>query len=664
MTAGYPRIEEYIDVLLGLQEGGVNLIEVGVPFSDPIADGPTIQGSTSIVLNQGLDSLEKVLILIKEARNKGLLIPIVLMGYYNMFYAVGEFESVKKAAECGVDGFIIVDLPLEESESFRKACKFHNVSYVPLVAPTTNNERILRAASLADSFIYVVSVTGVTGVRANVSEELPGFIERLRNYTGDISLAVGFGVSDSEQYREVARLADGVVIGSAIIRALADASPGTAGNIAKQFAQNICPETKVDKTIMTKIVKMMEKDEPPFMETPHNEKNGRFGDFGGSYIPETLAVALNELEEMYTRLCGSSDFWHEFESFYDYIGRPSRLHCAQRLTEYCGGAKIWLKREDLNHTGSHKINNALGQILVAKRLGKSRIICETGAGQHGVATATVCARFGLECVVYMGSEDIRRQSLNVFRMKLLGAQVISVESGSKTLKDAVNESMRDWVTNVRTSHLVIGSAIGPHPFPTIVRDFQSVIGKETKKQLFDKEGKLPDAVVACVGGGSNSIGMFHPFINDASVRLVGVEAAGAGIHTHHHAATLSAGKPGVFHGTKTYVLQSDSGQIQETHSISAGLDYPGVGPEHAHLKTIGRAEYYLATDKEALEGLILLARMEGIIPALESAHAIHIAIQIASKMDSNQNIVICISGRGDKDMHTVIESLPLFQINV
>ena len=663
MTAGYPRVEEYVDVLLGLQAGGVDIIEVGVPFSDPIADGPTIQNSSSIVLNQGMDSLDKVLDLVKEARKKGVLIPIVLMGYYNMFFSMGESIAVKKAAECDVNGFIIVDLPLEESENFRNACKIHNLSYIPLVTPTTPNERILKATSIADSFIYVISVMGVTGARTSVDGDLPELIKRLRRYTRDMPLAVGFGVSNSEQYREVAKLADGVVIGSALIKALTNTDPGTTGDIAKKFAINICPRMKVEK-ILSYQVKEVDENLQNSLLCIDRRMEGRFGDFGGRYVPETLTVALNELEITYNELRKDSNFWNEFESFYDFIGRPSRLHLAERLTEHSGGAKIWLKREDLNHTGSHKINNALGQVLIAKKLGKSRIICETGAGQHGVATATICARFGLQCVVYMGSEDIRRQSLNVFRMKLLGAQVVSVESGSKTLKDAVNESMRDWVTNVLESHLVIGSVIGPHPFPTIVRDFQSIIGKETKMQLLEKEGKLPDAVIACVGGGSNSIGMFYPFIDDKTVKLIGVEAAGSGMNTSHHAATLAAGKPGVLHGTKTYILQSSSGQIQETHSISAGLDYPGVGPEHAYLKTIGRAEYFVATDKEALEALMLLARTEGIIPALETAHAVYIATKVASEMKPDQNVVICISGRGDKDMHTVMDSLPLFNISI
>jgi tryptophan synthase beta subunit len=383
----------------------------------------------------------------------------------------------------------------------------------------------------------------------------------------------------------------------------------------------------------------------------------RFGDFGGRYIPETLVAAHEELEAAYLEAKEDPSFQQEYEELLrTYVGRPTPLYFARRLTEECGGARIWLKREDLAHTGAHKINNALGQALLAKRLGKRRIIAETGAGQHGVATATACAMLGLECVVYMGSEDVRRQSLNVFRMKMLGATVVPVESGSRTLKDAINEAMRDWVTNVRTTHYVIGSAIGPHPFPTIVRDFQSVIGREARAQMLEQAGKLPDAAVACVGGGSNAIGLFHPFLDDP-VRLVGVEAAGEGLRSGKHAASLVAGRPGVLHGTKTYLLQDEWGQILPTHSISAGLDYPGVGPEHAWLKTSERAEYVAVDDRQALEGFIALTRTEGIIPALEPAHAVYWAIQLARELGPGRDILIGLSGRGDKDMHTVAEAL-------
>ena len=383
----------------------------------------------------------------------------------------------------------------------------------------------------------------------------------------------------------------------------------------------------------------------------------RFGEFGGRYIPETLVAAHEELEVVYAEARADPEFHRELEDLYaHYVGRPTPLYFAERLTRECGGARIWLKREDLAHTGAHKINNALGQALLAKRLGKPRIIAETGAGQHGVATATVCAMLDLECHVYMGSEDIRRQSLNAFRMKMLGATLVPVEWGSKTLKDAINEAMRDWVTNVRTTHYIIGSAIGPHPFPTIVRDFQSVIGREARAQMLQQAGRLPDAAIACVGGGSNAIGLFHPFIDDP-VRLIGVEAAGEGVRSGRHSATLVAGRPGVLHGTKTYLLQDEAGQIMETHSISAGLDYPGVGPEHSWLKTSERAEYVAVDDTQALEGFKALTSSEGIIPALEPSHAIYHAMQVARTMRPDQDLLIGLSGRGDKDMHTVAAAL-------
>lgn len=383
----------------------------------------------------------------------------------------------------------------------------------------------------------------------------------------------------------------------------------------------------------------------------------RFGEFGGRYVPETLVGAHEELEEAYDAARGDPAFQDELDHLLKhYVGRPTPLYEAAQLTRECGGARIWIKREDLAHTGAHKINNAIGQALLAKRLGKPRIIAETGAGQHGVATATVCAMLGLECAVYMGSEDIRRQSLNVFRMKMLGATVVPVESGSRTLKDAINEAMRDWVTNVRTTHYLIGSAIGPHPFPTIVRDFQSVIGREARQQMLEQAGRLPDVAIACVGGGSNAIGLFHPFVDDP-VRLIGVEAAGEGVGTGRHSATLVAGRPGVLHGTRTYLLQDANGQILETHSISAGLDYPGVGPEHSWLKTSERAEYVAVDDHQALEGFKALTRAEGIIPALEPSHAIYHALKVARTLGPGQDLLIGLSGRGDKDMHTVAAAL-------
>jgi len=378
--------------------------------------------------------------------------------------------------------------------------------------------------------------------------------------------------------------------------------------------------------------------------------HGRFGPFGGQYVPETLMGAIHQLEAEYAKAKQDPAFWAELDGYLkDYAGRPSPLYFARRLTERLGGAKIYLKREDLNHTGAHKINNTLGQALLTKRMGKRRVIAETGAGQHGVATATAAAVFGLECVVYMGSEDVRRQKLNVFRMELLGTHVVAVESGQKTLKDAINEAFRDWMGSVEHTHYIIGSVMGAHPFPMIVRDFQSVIGKETREQMLAREGRLPDYIVACVGGGSNAAGIFAPFVGDASVKLIGVEAGGRGIGAGEHAATLAHGRPGVIHGMYTYVLQDEDGQTAPVHSVAAGLDYPGVGPEHAYWKEPGRAQYVAATDREALDAFQLLSETEGIIPALESAHAVAHVVKLAPTLPKNQTIVINVSGRGDKD---------------
>ena len=384
------------------------------------------------------------------------------------------------------------------------------------------------------------------------------------------------------------------------------------------------------------------------------DSKGYFGDFGGKFLPETLMYALEELEREYLKIKEDGDFQRELIYYLqEYAGRPTILYYARRLTEAVGGAKIYLKREDLLHTGAHKINNTLGQVLLTRRLGKKRIIAETGAGQHGVSTATASSLFGLECVIYMGEEDAERQALNVFRMKLLGAEVRIVKAGSRTLKDAVNEALRDWVSNVRTTHYVIGSALGPHPFPMIVRDFQAVIGNETKEQILEIEGKLPDVVVACVGGGSNAIGIFYPFIENEEVQLIGVEAEGYGLETGQHSASINGGSIGVLHGMKSYFLQNEWGQIESTHSISAGLDYPGVGPEHSYLAKIGRAKYITATDEEALEGFLLLSRTEGIIPALESSHAVIKGVEIAKTLDKDSVVVINLSGRGDKDVQQV-----------
>ena len=388
------------------------------------------------------------------------------------------------------------------------------------------------------------------------------------------------------------------------------------------------------------------------------DEKGRFGEFGGRYVAETLMPLVLELEDEYRAAKKDPAFLSQMDDLWrNYVGRPSPLYHAERMSEHFGGPKIYFKRDELNHTGAHKINNCLGQVLLAMRMGKKRIIAETGAGQHGVATATVCARFGLQCVVFMGATDVERQKPNVFRMKMLGAEIVPVSSGTGTLKDAMNEALRDWVTNVHDTFYVIGTAAGPHPYPEMVRDFQSVIGQEAKSQMQEREGRLPDAVMACIGGGSNAIGLFHPFIEDEGVRLIGVEASGHGIETGQHAAALNGGKPGILHGNKTYLLQTDDGQIIDAHSISAGLDYPGIGPEHAFLRDTGRAEYLTCTDKEALEGFQLCTRLEGIIPALEPAHAIARLSDVCETMDKDQILIMNLCGRGDKDIFSVAEHL-------
>ncbi|CCM04408.1 uncharacterized protein FIBRA_06585 [Fibroporia radiculosa] len=664
VTAGYPTEDDTVTILLAMQKGGADLIELGVPFSDPMADGPAIQ-ETNVIALQNKVELPNCLGIVREARSKGLTVPVLLMGYYNPLLAYGEDKAIQDANEAGANGFIVVDLPPEEAISFREKCTKSNLSYVPLIAPSTSERRIEFLASIADTFIYIVSKMGTTGssVSGKMNSALPNLISRVREHT-DAPLAVGFGVATRQHFDLVADAgADGVVIGSRLVSIIKQSPPGEVAKSVEAYCCEISlknqppkrPNASKTPNSASRVIKTSGLDTESVKQ---NLLPPRFGEFGGQYVPEALWDCLVELEAAHQSAMQDPEFWKEFESFYGYMNRPSRLYKAEQLTKHAGGATIWLKREDLNHTGSHKINNAIGQILLARRLGKKRIIAETGAGQHGVATATVCARFGMECVIYMGAEDVRRQALNVFRIRMLGAQVVPVHSGSCTLKDAVNDALRDWVTNLADTHYLIGSAIGPHPFPTIVRDFQRIIGKEIKQQLHSEIGKLPDAVVACVGGGSNAIGTFFDFIPDKNVQLIGVEAGGEGLDGERHSATLAKGQAGVFHGVRTYVLQSPSGQIIETHSISAGLDYPGVGPEHAWLKDSGRASYVAATDEEALRGFRMCTQLEGIIPALESSHAVWEGVRIAKTMPKETNIVICLSGRGDKDVEQISQLLP------
>ena len=661
VTAGYPTREETVDIMLGMQKGGTDIIELGVPFTDPLADGASIQRTSEVALaGDNPITLTDCLALTKAARAAGVTVPVVLMGYYNPFLMYGLDKLMDDSVASGVSGFIVVDLPPEEGMPFVEAANKRGLSYVPLVTPTSTDERIQQLASVASSFLYVVSLAGVTGARAELPKKLPVFIERIRKFT-KLPLAVGFGISSREQVAEVGEFANGVVVGSAICKALDDAGKGkTPAQSVEAFVKSVtAPPAKAGKKRRLEGDAHQGKAAPKVKKVTAPPLEAHFGEFGGRYVPETLVEAHRELEVAYAEAKADPKFQAQVaEMRKQYVGGPTPLYHAERLTKEMGGAQIWLKREELAFTGAHKINNAVGQGLLAKRLGKKRIIAETGAGQHGVATATVCALMGLECVVYMGKVDVDRQSLNVFRMKMLGARVVPVESGQQTLKDAINEAMRDWVTNVETTHYLIGSAIGPHPFPTIVRDFQAVIGIEARQQCLDQIGRLPDIVVACVGGGSNAIGMFHAFVPDKEVKLMGVEAAGDGVDTNRHSATLALGTPGVLHGTRTYLLQDTStGQIIETHSISAGLDYPGVGPEHAFLKDSGRAEYIAVNDKQALEGFKMMCKTEGIIPALEPSHAIYQTMQLAKSMRPDQIVCLNLCGRGDKDMHSVAKAM-------
>ncbi|CAK7236049.1 anthranilate synthase / indole-3-glycerol phosphate synthase [Sporothrix curviconia] len=680
VTAGYPRADDTVEILLGLERGGADVLELGVPFTDPIADGPTIQTANTIALENQV-SLTRTLKMVADARAKGLRAPVMLMGYYNPLRAYGEANLIRDSKAAGVNGFIVVDLPPEEAVTFRELVSSGGLSYVPLIAPATSDARMRILCQLADSFIYVVSRQGVTGANGTLNAHLPELLARVHKYSGGRPAAVGFGISTHEHYQSVAAIADGVVVGSQIVTTLKNASEVDRYTAVEKYCRYLihgsdeaaAKAATVDALPVSGAPAAPEvaapvKDEKTARELDsnlvaqlaalHDKMPDRFGEFGGQYVPESLMDCLSQLEDGFHKILNDESFWNEYRSHYEYMGRPGHLHKAERLTQHAGGASIWLKREDLNHTGSHKINNALGQLLLARRLGKTKIIAETGAGQHGVATATVCAKFGMECTVYMGAEDVRRQALNVFRMRLLGAKVVAVEAGSRTLRDAVNEALRAWVVHLEDTHYIIGSAIGPHPFPRIVRTFQSVIGDETKVQFQALRNKLPDAVVACVGGGSNAVGMFYPFSNDPSVKLLGVEAGGDGVDTPRHAATLGGGSLGVLHGVRTYVLQDANGQIQDTHSVSAGLDYPGVGPELAQWKDSGRAQFVAATDAQAFLGFKLLSELEGIIPALESAHGVYGAIELAKTMKPDEDIVLCLSGRGDKDVQSVADGLP------
>jgi len=699
VTAGYPTLDATVPALLELEKNGTDVIELGVPFSDPMADGSVIEAASVVALKNGV-IYSDVLKYAAEARRQGLKVPLLLMGYYNSFLAAGVEETCKASAEAGVDGFIIVDLPVEEGwRVMSPAAARNNLSLVPLASPTSGAERIEQAAAAAlnpiPGMVYVVSLLGTTGMRdqeaadvkkarlaecQSVVESIRDAAVKLRAKRTDLPIVVGFGITQRAHVEEFGAFADGCVVGSKIVQEIGRGGVAAAGKVVRELSGGPLAAA-ADGGRAAKFAKTEKSASELATQKKHADK-WNFGEsvFGGRFIPETLMVAHKELEEAWLKWKSDPDFKAELATLRrDFIGGPTPLYHAKRLSAHCGGAQIWMKREELAHTGAHKINNAVGQALLAIKLGKKRIIAETGAGQHGVATAAACALLDLECIVYMGAVDCERQKLNCFRMTEMGAKVVPVQSGSRTLKDAVNEALRDWVTNIRTTHYIIGSAVGPHPFPDIVRDLQSVIGIEARAQMLNTTtgevghptftngpGRLPDTVVACVGGGSNAIGMFHAFLKDVHeskqaakghVHIVGVEAGGEhgpwlpdGTETDKHAATLTNGVVGVLHGSRTFLLQTPDGQIKETHSISAGLDYPGVGPQHAMLKATGRVDYKYATDSQALDAQRLVSRKEGILPALEPSHALHTTMELAKQMRPDQIVLVNLCGRGDKDM--------------
>ncbi|KAH9821794.1 tryptophan synthase beta subunit-like PLP-dependent enzyme [Melampsora americana] len=668
VTAGFPNPKLTIPILLAMEAGGADIIELGVPFNDPLADGTVIQNSNKVALTHGV-KYSDCLGFVKGARKKGLKAPVIIMGYYNTLLSYGEKLAVSEAREVGANGFIVVDLPPEEAIELRKLCRSTGLSYVPLISPSTSDSRIKFLTSIADSFVYVVSKMGITGASTSIDSSLSKYISRIRDLSPmkanhHLSLVVGFGVSSTAQFEDIGAVSDGVVIGSKIISILDTYQDHQAIKAVQSFCEEICggkqgrQRAMIDKkspeyprrSSESQISNLFDLDrkENGFIHLVNDSSlSAYFGEFGGQYVPESMIEPLMKLEACYKVAKSDPKFKAEYESYYEYMNRPSALYYAEKLTKKVGGGKIWFKREDLNFTGSHNINNVIGQAILATRLGKKRVIAETSGGQHGIATATVGVKFGLECVIYMGSKDARRHETSVLQMRMMGAKVVLVTSGTQSLKDAISDAMRDWVGNLDTTYYIVGSVNGPHPIPTIVRDFQCVIGNEIKDQMQTRIGKLPDAVIACVGGGGNAIGSFYPFLNDTSVRLIGVEAGGLGIDTMNHSASLNQGSKGILHGTKTHVLQSSDGQILQTHSIATGLNYPGVGPEHAFLKEQGRVSYRVANNLEALKALKMCVENEGIIPALETAHAISGTIELAQELGKEANIVMCFSGRGD-----------------
>lgn len=664
MTAGYPTVTDTIPILLKLQNLGTDIIEIGVPFTDPIADGPIIQKANKVALNNGV-TIGVIFEMLKQARKCGLQIPVVLMGYYNTFYQYGLEKLMESSVNCGVNGFIIVDLSPDLANRYCQLTNKYQLALIPLISMLSSQERIKTLANYANCFIYCIAVTGVTGSRTTLDTRLPDLINKIRQIT-NLPLGVGFGISTTSHAEAVWKIADAIIMGTSIIKNIATNSLEpflTPFNDLKiKYSEDQIIWKNISSGEIEEGLNMEVSDKIVITEDKPNFINPLLTKTTNQYLPEILVTAHQQLNQQFKSIVATTQFQEEFnELLQNYVGRPSPLYLATNLSDDLGGANIWFKREDLNHTGSHKINNAIGQALLAKKMGKTKIIAETGAGQHGVATATACCLIGLECTIYMGAKDVKRQAQNVEKIRLLGAELITVTEGTQTLRDAINRALMDWLEQLDTCHYLIGSAIGAEPYPEMVAYFQSIIGKEAKQQFLSQSSKLPNAlpntlpdyVIACVGGGSNAIGIFNEFINDSEVKLIGVEAGGNG--QKMTSASINKGSIGILHGTKTYLLQDKNGQILDTHSISAGLDYPGIGPHHRYLHEIKRVEYVEILDYEAVEAFQLVIRKEGIIPALESSHAIAYAIKLAKKEKGKEkiNILVNLSGRGEKDINTV-----------
>ncbi|KGO65650.1 Aldolase-type TIM barrel [Penicillium italicum] len=686
VTAGYPTVSETPGIMLSMQAGGVDIIELGIPFTDSVTEDSTIRQANAKALENGVQ-ISHILQMVKSARTQGLAVPVLLIGYYKPVreHPYGEEKLLRDCKAAGVDGLIIVDLPTENTVQFYVRCKSKGLSYIPLVSSSTPNVQIEMICNMADSFICIVSRMGISGAHEKPYGRVAHLVDRVNEHTGSsVPIAVGFGVDTRQEFIDLSRAADGIVIGSPIVYILGNAAPGTGAQKVKGYCLRVSGRTE-NQIVITERRKQANQpmssttvylsydgagDTPEDTNKATNISgiNTHLGAFSGQYVPESLMEGLTELEDGFKAANADPTFWAEINSYAAYANRPSSLHLAPRLTAHAGGARIWLKREDLNHTGSHKINNALGQILLARRLGKTSIIAETGAGQHGVATATLCAQFGMKCTIFMGSEDFEREALTVLHMRILGAVVVPVDamcSGEKgTLRDAVNEAFRVWAMEVKTTHFVIGSAFGPHPYPTIVRTFQTVIGTETRNQFGAMNaGRLPDAVVACVGGGSNAVGMFYPFLGDSSVALVGVEAGGGRSMAEQHSASLGRESVGVLHGMRTFLSWDEDGENGHTHHVSAGLDYPGVGPELSSWKESGRATFIRANDPDVMVAFSLLSQLEGVMPALESSYAVAGAVCVAKELGPGRDVVICLSGRGDKDVETVAHIVSALRVD-